>query len=60
MPQHLRLFVDTQFASPYAMSVFVALREKGLDFELSTVDLAAQGAGAGPRRVCAGRILGHR
>jgi len=42
MPQHLRLFVDTQFASPYAMSVFVALREKGLDFELSTVDLAAQ------------------
>ncbi|MDP9652005.1 hypothetical protein J2793_007480 [Paraburkholderia caledonica] len=24
----LRLYADTQFASPYAMSVFVALQEK--------------------------------
>jgi glutathione S-transferase len=35
----LHLYVDAQFASPYAMSVFVALREKGLPFEISTVDL---------------------
>lgn len=35
----LRLYVDARFTSPYAMSVFVTLREKGLDFELLTVDL---------------------
>ena len=35
----LRLYADAQFASPYAMSVFVALREKQLTFELLTVDL---------------------
>ena len=39
---NLRLYTDAQFASPYAMSVFVALHEKGLPFELSTVDLACQ------------------
>lgn len=38
---NLRLYVDAQFASPYAMSVFVALHEKGLSFELVTVDLAS-------------------
>ncbi len=37
---NLRLYADAQFASPYAMSVFVALHEKGLPFELVTVDLA--------------------
>lgn len=37
----LRLFVDAQFVSPYAMSAFVALSEKGLSFEVTTVDLAA-------------------
>lgn len=37
----LRLYVDAQFASPYAMSAFVALHEKGLPFEIVTVDLAA-------------------
>lgn len=37
----LRLFVDAGFNSPYAMSVFVALHEKGLSFELERVDLAA-------------------
>lgn len=37
----IRLYVDAQFASPYAMSVFVALHEKQLDFELTQVDLAA-------------------
>jgi glutathione S-transferase len=36
----LTLFVDAQFASPYAMSAFVALREKKLPFEMLTVDLA--------------------
>ncbi|MGF6607535.1 glutathione S-transferase [Paraburkholderia sp. WSM4175] len=34
------LYTDAQFASPYAMSVFVTLREKRLPFDLSTVDLA--------------------
>jgi glutathione S-transferase len=38
MPLHLH--VDSQCASPYAMSVFVALREKGLDFGMSRVDLS--------------------
>lgn len=37
----LRLYVDSQLTSPYAMSAFVTLREKGLEFELSTVDLDA-------------------
>ncbi|ASL46979.1 Glutathione S-transferase YfcF [Burkholderia sp. AD24] len=41
MPEGLlRLYTDAQFASPYAMSVFVTLQEKRLPFELSTVDLA--------------------
>ncbi|GGC01443.1 glutathione transferase [Pseudoduganella buxea] len=35
------LYADSQFTSPYAMSVFVALKEKGIDFELRTVDLNA-------------------
>ena len=38
----LTLHVDARFASPYAMSVFVALREKGLPFALKTVDLRAR------------------
>jgi glutathione S-transferase len=38
--ESLRLYVDAQFASPYAMSAFVALHEKGLPFEIVTVDLA--------------------
>lgn len=37
----LRLYADSQFASPYAMTAFVALHEKGLPFEIVTVDLAA-------------------
>ncbi|SDY11937.1 Glutathione S-transferase [Collimonas sp. OK242] len=37
----LRLYTDAQFASPYAMSVFVALDEKRLPFDLSTVDLGS-------------------
>lgn len=35
------LYVDAQYTSPYAMSVFVALKEKGIPFELRTVDLEA-------------------
>ena len=38
----LRLYVDAQFTSPYAMAVFVALSEKGLSFDVETVDLAAK------------------
>lgn len=37
----LRLFVDSNFYSPYALSAYVALLEKGLSFDLATVDLAA-------------------
>ena len=40
-PSNLLLYVDAQFASPYAMSVFVALHEKTLPFKITTVDLAA-------------------
>ena len=35
------LYVDAQYASPYAMSVFVALQEKQLPFRMRTIDLAA-------------------
>ena len=38
----LTLYVDAQSASPYAMSAFVVLQEKGLPFDLRTVDLAAR------------------
>nr|WP_316639820.1 glutathione transferase [uncultured Roseateles sp.] len=37
----LALIVDSQFTSPYAMSAFVALQEKGLAFDLQTVNLEA-------------------
>lgn len=37
----VRLYIDARFTSPYAMSVFVALREKDIDFELMKVDLHA-------------------
>lgn len=39
---NLRLYVDAQFASPYAMSAYVALLEKDLPFEVTTVDLGTQ------------------
>lgn len=42
-PALFTLYVDAQFTSPYALSVFVTLREKGLPFDLRTVDLG-QGA----------------
>ncbi|HWW06805.1 glutathione transferase [Collimonas sp.] len=34
-----KLYVDSQFASPYAMSAFVTLKKKGIPFEIQTVDL---------------------
>jgi glutathione S-transferase len=33
------LYVDANYLSPYAMSAYIALREKGLKFELRLVDL---------------------
>ncbi|MEO5688072.1 MAG: glutathione transferase [Burkholderiaceae bacterium] len=41
MAESLTLFVDAQYASPYALSAFVALTVKQLPFELRTVDLCA-------------------
>ena len=35
------LYVDARFTSPFAMSAYVALKEKGLAFDLMTVDLQA-------------------
>ena len=37
----MHLYVDAQYTSPYAMSVFVALLEKGLPFDITTIDLDA-------------------
>ncbi|ODP35683.1 glutathione transferase [Pandoraea sp. ISTKB] len=39
VPAPFTLYVDAQFTSPYALSVFVTLREKGIPFDLRTVDL---------------------
>jgi glutathione S-transferase len=38
---NLKLFVDRQFTSPYAMSVFVTLLEKGIPFDIEQIDLDA-------------------
>jgi glutathione S-transferase len=38
----LTLFVDHQFTSPYAMSAFVCLHEKGIPFVTERLDLGAQ------------------
>ena len=35
------LFVDRLFTSPYAMSAFVTLREKGIVFAMEKIDLDA-------------------
>ena len=43
MPDHnFTLYVDSNFISPYAMSVFVTLIEKGFPFKIQTVNLDAQ------------------
>jgi glutathione S-transferase len=39
MERFMKLFVDSNYLSPYAMSAYVALREKGLTFELQPVNL---------------------
>ncbi|HSM83394.1 MAG TPA: glutathione transferase [Nodosilinea sp.] len=36
------LYVDAQLISPYAMAAFVALQEKGIAFDMQTVNLAAE------------------
>jgi glutathione S-transferase len=36
------LYVDANFASPYALVAFVSLLEKGLTFEIETLDLVAR------------------
>lgn len=36
------LYADSNFFSPYVLSVFVSLTEKGIPFEVKTVDLQAQ------------------
>jgi glutathione S-transferase len=41
------LYVDSEFLSPYAMTVFVALREKALLFQIQPLDLAAGAARSG-------------
>jgi glutathione S-transferase len=38
---NLKLYVNSEFSSPYAMSVFVTLTEKGLPFDLEALDLNA-------------------
>jgi glutathione S-transferase len=38
----LKLYVDAQFISPYAMSAFVTLTEKKLPFELLSIDLSTR------------------
>jgi glutathione S-transferase len=38
-PNSLQLYVGADYVSAFAMSAFVALKEKGLDFDLRTVDL---------------------
>jgi len=38
---NLKLYVNSEFSSPYAMSVFVTLKEKGIPFEMATIDLNA-------------------
>lgn len=38
---NLKLFVDKQFASPYAMSVFVTFLEKSIPFDIEEIDLNA-------------------
>ena len=38
---NIKLYVDANFLSPYAMSAFVALTEKGLEFDIATIDLSS-------------------
>jgi glutathione S-transferase len=38
----MKLYVDSQFASPYALTAYVSLVEKGCAFDIETIDLAAK------------------
>jgi glutathione S-transferase len=38
-PPNLTLYADSHFVSPYAMSVFVTLKEKNIPFEVCKIDL---------------------
>lgn len=40
--ENITLYVDSNFISPYAMSVFVTLEEKGIPFEMKKIDLGAK------------------
>ena len=51
------LYVDSQYASPYAMSAFVALTEKGLPFQMKRLDLDS---GDHQRPAYAAASLTHR
>lgn len=43
MPDHdFTLHIDARFLSPYAMSAFIALTEKGVPFQLKKVDLVGK------------------
>jgi len=42
----MELYVDSNYVSPYAMSVFVALHEKKLPFKTTLLDLASGAASA--------------
>ena len=44
----MKLYVDSNYLSPYAMTAFVALKEKGLDFEMVPLDLQASQQNAAP------------
>ena len=35
----MKLFIDSNYLSPYAMSAYVALREKSIPFEVALVNL---------------------
>ena len=42
MAERLKLYVDANFLSPYAMSAYVGLQEKGLPFDIARIDLGAR------------------
>ena len=42
MKGNITLYVDSQFISPYAMSVFVTLKEKNIPFQIRKINLKAK------------------
>ncbi|VEI75931.1 Uncharacterized GST-like protein yfcF [Serratia fonticola] len=47
-PSATVLYTDSDFFSPYAMSTFVALTEKGMPFTVKPVDLSLGNSKARP------------